>query len=232
MSIHDGHRERLRAKVKELGLERLQLHEQLEYILFFVIPRGDTNETAHRLLDRFVTLEGVLNAEPEELCKVEGVGPKAAQFLTALPSIFGIFARNEGKNKAPKLESLGDVIEYAKTYFYGRSTEAAYIFCLNSSYKLLEVIKFSDGVKGETFMFPTQVAKKALLSDASMVLVVHNHPDGNLKPSGSDVRLSRRIMAALSSLEITLLDSIVVSGNEHFSMREKGYIEPLNQEYK
>ena len=123
-------------------------------------------------------------------------------------------------------------MNFAKTYFYGALREAAYILCLNSSYKLTAVNKISDGIKGETYIFPSKVAKLALLENASIVAVVHNHPCGNLNPSHSDIILTRRMAAACQAVEVEFSDSIIIHGDKYFSLRERGYLDGLNKEYK
>ena len=133
MNVHSGHRSRLDKKVMEKGLEMLEPHEQLEHILFAVIPRGDTNALAHRLLERFMTVAGVLNADVEELMLIEGVGRRTAMFLTDLPQLLGIVERSVWADAPPKLRESEEVAEFVKTYFYGKLTEEIYVISLNSS---------------------------------------------------------------------------------------------------
>lgn len=232
MSLHDKHRARLDKKVEKFGLEMLEPHEQLEYILFAVIPRGDTNGTAHRLLDRFGTLSAVLNADADELETVEGVGHRLARFLTALPPMLGIVERSIKKNPPPRLSTLAEIVDFAKTYFYGKVTEAAYILSLNSSYRLLAVSKVSDGVGGETYIFPPKVVRQALRDNASVVVIIHNHPCGNINPSTNDIQMTRKLSAAFKAVDIIFADSVIISGDKYFSLYAKGYMEPISTEYK
>lgn len=224
-NTHEGHRARLDNKVKKFGFEMLETHEQLEYILFVAIPRGDTNAIAHRLLKRFNTLSGVLNADEHELVKVEGVGPRTAKFLNSLPLLLGIVERSIKKSPPPKLSTTKEIVDFAKTYFYGLMHEAAYIFSLNSSYRLLSINKISDGINGETYIFPSKVARQALLDEASVIVVVHNHPCGTVNPSQSDIMLSHRLVEACRAVEVVFADSIVISGENYFSLKEKGYLD-------
>ena len=226
MGENDGHRKRLDKKVSVFGLEMLEAHEQLEYLLFAVIPRGDTNRIAHRLLDRFMTISGVLNAPPEELEKIEGVGHRTALFLASLPPLLGIVERSTKENKPPRLFEWWEISEYLKTYFYGKLTETAYMISLNSAYRLLGISKISEGSHGETPIIVYNVVRQAIRDNATAVIVVHNHPCGNINPSFSDITLSKTLMDAFSVVGIELMDCVVVSGDECFSMREHGYIEP------
>lgn len=231
MSLHEEHRKRLDRKVNTFGLDMLEIHEQLEHLLFAVIPRGDTNELAHRLLERFRSVAGVINADPEELMTIEGVGKRTAMFLTSLPALLGIVQRGMTVGAPTQFENHEQIKDFVKSYFYGKLVEEAYLFSLNSSYRLLAVSKISSGISGETYIYPEKVARQALLDRASVGIVVHNHPCGKINPSVPDIKLSRALLDAFNSVGIELEDSIVVCNEEVFSMREKGYLEKICKEY-
>ena len=231
MSLHDEHRQRLDKRVREYGLDLLEDHEQLEYILYTVFPRGDTNELAHRLLDRFVTISGVLNAEVNELLSIDGIGPRAASFLTSLPAILGIVDRSRRVSVPPKLDTIEKTIDYVKTFFYGKLCEEVYMFCLNSAYRIICVSKISDGIAGEVYIHPSKAVKQALRVNASVVVIAHNHPGGKVNPSVGDVEVNHNLDRAFSAVEIVLADSIIVTENEHFSFREMGYMNVLCDGY-
>ena len=198
MSLHEEHRKRLDRKVNTLGLHLLEIHEQLEHLLFAVIPRGDTNELAHRLLERFRSVAGVINADPEELMEIEGVGKRTAMFLTSLPALLGIVQRGMTVGAPTQFKNHGQIKDFVKTYFYGKLVEEAYLFSLNSSYRLLAVSRISSGIRGETYIYPEKVARQALLDKASVGVVVHNHPCGDVKPSVDDIKLSRALLDAFN----------------------------------
>ncbi len=225
MSLHDKHRQRLDKKVREHGLDTLEAHEQLEHLLFAVIPRGDTNKIAHRLLDRYLTLSAVISADPEELETIKGVGPRTAMFLTSLPCLLGIVERAAQNDRPTELFNVQDIINFVRTFFYGRLTEAVYIFSLNSSYKILAVHKVSEGIAGEVQAFPAMMVKQAIRDNASAVLITHNHPGGEVKPSVADINLSQKLFKAFEAVGIEVRDNLVVGKNGCFSMREKGYLE-------
>jgi len=231
MSLHDGHRKRLDDKVTDRGLDFLKTHEQLEYILFTVIPRGDTNKIAHRLLDRFVSISGVLNAEVSDLMEVEGVGERTARFLTSLPAVLGIVERNSPRNTLPKLDTHEKIINYIKTFFYGKLCEEVYMFCLNSAYRLVAVRKISDGIAGEVYIHPSNVIRKALRVNAAAVVIAHNHPGGTINPSVGDIMMHDKLEKAFSAVEITLSDNVIVTEDGYFSLCEKGYANGLSENY-
>ncbi len=232
MSLHDGHRERLDKKVTEYGFETLAPHEQLEHILFAVIPRGDTNVIAHRLLDRFVTISGVMNADVEELMEIPGVGNRTAMFLTALPKLLGIVERDLIASAPPILDNMDSISEFVRTYFYGRLTESVYIFSLDSAYKLRACTKLSDGSQTDVFLPPVQAVKQAIRDNAAAVLVAHNHPCGTLKPSLGDMTLTAQLICAFESVDIEFLDSIVVAGGRCSSIKENYNWQNIVKEYK
>lgn len=231
MSNHNGHRKRLEQKVRERGLDMLAEHEQLEYILYAVFPRGDTNDLAHRLLDRFVTISGVINAEENELVEIEGIGHRAAAFLRSLPAILGIVKRNSLMEKSVKLDNIKDLIEYIQSFFYGKLREEVYLFSLNTAYRVLAVSRITYGIAGEVYLHPATAVKQALRDNAAVVIIAHNHPGGDVNPSVSDIMLNDKLADAFSAVEITFADSIIVSEDKYFSFREKGYMEMVSDSY-
>lgn len=227
MATHDEHRQRLDKKVRDYGLDALEKHEQLEYILYAVIPRGDTNQIAHDLLDKFYTLDGVLRAEPKELQEIEGVGYRTAMFLSTLTEILGAVERSVEVDKRPVLDSQDKIKKFVKTYFYAKLDEAFYILSLTAQKRLASVSKISEGDEGETPAYIKKVAKKAVMNDARHVILVHNHPCGNVNPSISDVRISNQFLVNFEALGIEFLDSIIVSGKQCCSLKEKEFLTRL-----
>ena len=234
MNENTGHRERLDKRVIEQDFEVLKEHEQLEHLLFAVIPRGDTNKIAHRLLEEYGSIVGVFNANPEELMKIEGVGRRTAMFLTSLPHLLGIVEHSITNHKPTIIKSTHDKVKFAKTYFYGKMVENAYIVSLSADYQFKRITRLSRGVgkENEAVLFVTDVVKQALCDGASIVFVVHNHPLGDVRPSASDIEITRKLYYAFEGLEIDFDDSIIISGNEYFSMKDKGYIDPAFLEFE
>lgn len=223
---HVGHRQRLDDKSNLIGFAFMEEHEQLEKILFAVIPRGNTNVIAHRLLEQCGSLYGVLTAEAEELTKVEGVGNRVAQFLHDLYAVLGCVERcmlRENQHKRyvdlSTTEAMG---KYAKTLFYGKLTEAFYMVSLNKKLQAYRFDKISDGNTDETPVYIQEVAKLALRTNAYSVLIAHNHPSGNLNPSQADIETTHALRRALDAVGISLLDHIIVGGGEFISLKQMG----------
>ncbi len=218
MNVHDKHRERLDKKVMEHGLELLEPHEQLEYLLYAVIPRGDTNKLAHNILERFKTISGAINASVDELLTVEGVGRSTARFLTSLPELLGIVERSILTDKPLKLDGYEKLANFVKTFFYGKLTESAYMLSMNSSFRLLSITRISEGVQGETAVYVPKVVRQALNDRASTVVIVHNHPCGLVNPSVADMELSKKLQKCFEMVDIDFFDSLIVSGNDVYSI--------------
>ena len=136
MSLHDGHRDRLRKRYMAEGLDHFTEVQVLELMLFYCIPRKDTNELAHRLLERFGSLSQVLDTRQEDLMQVEGIGENAALFLSLFPSV----ARYYDTNQASRVTVLKDVDEcgkYLLGYFKNRINETVFLLCLDAKRKVL-----------------------------------------------------------------------------------------------
>ncbi len=211
-NIHQGHRKRIDEKSRIMGFEFLEEHEQLEKLLFSVIPRGNTNEIAHNLLTAFGSLKGVLMAVVVSLKSVEGVGPRTAEFLHDLAPLLGIVERAiKNENRENILDSDEKIGEYVKTFFYGKSVESLYLFCISSANTIKRFDKVSEGTAYASDVSVSRVAKLAVLADAVAVILVHNHPGGKMEPSYADCMITREIDEALKVLGIQLRAHFIVS---------------------
>ncbi len=232
ISPHGGHRERVRKRFREEGLEHFEDHQVLELLLFYVIPRGDTNDIAHELLKQFGSLSAVLNAPIGELVRVPGIGEQAALFLTLMPQLVRRYQKDLSlrESRAPILNSVEAVSAYVQSLMLGRPEEAFYVLCLDVRCRLLKAVLISEGTSRETAVYPSKVAEAALRHRASSVIFVHNHPAGSLSPSSQDRQLTRRLVQALGPLSIRVLDHLIVAGEGVYSFAEQGipleYVSP------
>ena len=197
-------------------------HELLELALFYAIPRRDTNETAHRLLDQFGSLDRVLSAPEQELEKVEGVGQGAAVLLRLMGSI-GDRARRPGRE-----EKIVASVDQAGAYFLrlldGQRTEQLYQLCVDAKGKVLSCRMLSQGQANMTVLSLRQVVENALYSGADSVLLAHNHPSGVALPSQADIVVTRQVRDALAPLGIKLRDHIIVADRDYVSMAQSGLL--------
>ena len=222
MGIHDGHRQRKRQQFLQHGLDGFADHEVLELLLFYAIPRQDTNETAHRLLKKFGSLQGVFHASVEELGKVQGVGENAAAFLSLLPAAMRRVSLSGGEETI--LTSVNAAGAYFSRLLCGERREVLYLVCLDSKGKVLGCNRLSSGTVSAAPVSVREVVEVALRCDASRVLLGHNHPSGVALPSDEDRQITLQIRQALATMDIVLVDHIVVADGDFVSMAASGMI--------
>ena len=213
-SIHEGHRARLRERYARSGLDDFADHEILELLLTYVIPRVDVNQQAHALIGRFGSLSRVLDALPEELCEVDGIGPAAAQFLTMLPSSFRRYALDKCE-VGETMDTLNKIGEYLRALYTGVNFERVYLLLLDNSMRLIDCVHLADGSVNCSNVTVRRVAELALLKHASAVVLAHNHPRGLAIPSGADHQVTQTVESALETLGIPLLEHIIVTENRY-----------------
>ena len=222
MSLHDGHRQRKKQRFLQHGLDSFADHEVLELLLFYAIPRRDTNETAHRLLEHFGTRKGVLTASVEELQKVEGVGMSAAAFLHLLQAVGYRALRTAGDDTI--LNSVDSAGAYFQKLLRGERREVLYQVCLDAKGKVLSHKRLSSGTVSMAPVNVREVVENALYTDASGVLLAHNHPSGIALPSEDDRQITLQIRQALGTMGIELVDHIIVADNDFVSMAASGML--------
>lgn len=220
MGVHDGHRQRLKEQFLNCGVGSFKPHQLLELLLFYAIPRRDTNEIAHRLLDQFGSLQGVFRAGAEELCGVEGMGLGAAALIRLVGDISIITQQSETPDTVFK--SAEDVGAFFLDLLRGQKNELAYVACLDAKCKLLTCRCVSKGTVGNVSVSPRQVVEQAMYAGARSVVIAHNHPGGVAIPSKGDIYATGRIWKALNVLDIPLIDHIIVADNGYTSMVKSG----------
>ncbi len=218
--MHGGHRERMREKFLKHGPQILKDHELLELVLYYAIPRKNTNDTAHLLMERFGSLKNVLKADLRELQEVPGVGPSAAVLLKLLCAV-GDRADIPSPPKTP-VRSGEQVGEFFVHLLDGERREVLYLMCLDGKGKVLSCQTAAEGGVNVTAVSVRQVVDLALRSGASAVVLAHNHPSGVALPSRADQFMTKQVADALRPLGIRLLDHIVVADGDYVSMADSG----------
>lgn len=225
MSVHNGHRQRLRQRFLEEGLDHFDEIQVLELLLFYCIPRKNTNEIAHGLLERFGSVAQVMEAPVEELRKVSGMGENAAIFL----AIINAFGRYYQVNRVANTEILDDIEKcgaYLVPKFTGRRNETVFLLCLDAKCKILSCREVGEGSVNSAAVPIRRIVEMALGSNATSVVLAHNHPSGLAVPSGEDVQTTKRLATAMRSVEIELVDHIVVADGDFVSMVQSGLYIP------
>ena len=221
-SIHEGHRDRLKKRFLQQGLDEFTDIQALELLLFYSIPRQDTNPVAHNLLSRFGSLSQVLEAPAEELMQVEGIGEHSALLLRLINEM-GRYYLVDRAQRERVLPTIEDCARYLLPCFYGRTTETVFLLCLDAKCKVLCCREVGEGSINSAGISIRKIVETAIREGASTVVLAHNHPSGIALPSAEDIHTTRRIAAALQSVEVQLADHIVVADGDYVSMIQSGY---------
>ncbi|OQB23480.1 MAG: hypothetical protein BWY11_01779 [Firmicutes bacterium ADurb.Bin182] len=214
--MHEGHRARLRKSYIESGADVLEDHRLLELLLTFSIPRKDTNELAHLLIDRYGSLKAVLSADIRDIQAVEGIGENSAVLLNLAGDI--IRRIGMGRSESIKLKTASDAARHCIALLSRQKYEAMYVLSLDKNKKLLHADKISSGTLGETVIYPRLVIECALRHHAYSVILAHNHPSGGVTPSKDDIQTTSRISEALGAIGIRLEDHIITGGDRAYSI--------------
>lgn len=225
MSMHTGHRQRLKEQFLKNGLDGFTEFQVLELLLFYCIPRIDTNPIAHRLIQKFGSLDQVLEASATELMEVEGVGENAATFLTLLTetSRYYLVRRNE---KVKVLTTVAECGHYMLPFFHGRRNETVFLLCLDAKCKVIACRNLGEGSVNSASVPIRRIVETALMCKAVSVVLAHNHPSGLALPSHEDVMSTQRTAAALAAVEITLVDHIIVADDDFVTLAQSGRYRP------
>lgn len=221
--MHEGHRERLKSRFREEGLDSFNQHQVLELLLFYTIPRRNTNDIAHSLINRFGSLSGVLDAGYEHLTKEAGLSPNTATFLSLLPDLCRRYLNDKWGDK-PQLNSTSKAGEYVKTLFHGRPYEAFYIICLDAQNQVNHAALVHEGTIDSAQIYPRLIVEAALRHKAASVILAHNHPGGSLQPSSADLDATKKIKSACETIQVSVVDHIIVAGEKYFSFADRSLI--------
>lgn len=217
--IHTGHRQRVRKEFLTRGTEGWPDHRMLEILLFYAIPKGDVNPLAHELVDRFGSLSGAMDALPEELTKVSGVGEYTATLLKLIPAMMGRYLEQRTE-PGSIIHTAAEAGHELAPYFYGARNEMAYVLCLDAKEKRLGVRKISEGNNTNSDVTIRRVAEECMALRASYCYLAHNHVSGVALPSPEDMNTTGVVRAALEPLGVGLLDHLIFVDGDLVSVRE------------
>ena len=224
--VHTGHRARLKNRVRKYGLESLAEHEILEFLLYPFIPRRDTNPIAHALLDTFGSLKNVLNRDEADLAAISGMTANAALYLHAVPDVFSAYVLSE---KSAKMSGTAECAEYAIARIGRKKEEHFLTLYLSDACRVLKSEDVSAGKKGSVSIDRDNVVSTAVRCGAKYVVLAHNHPNGVLAPSDTDIDATNRIVQALGVVNVSLADHLIVSEDGYYSMNlHKDLVQPVD----
>lgn len=214
-----GHRERLREKFQKAGAEGLHDYELLELLLTYALPRKDVKPIAKALLDRFGGLAGVLDASQRELEEAEGLGPISATLIRLVKELCVTYLAERMKRK-DLLSSPQAVVDFARAKLAGLPHEAFMVIYLNTKNEVIEYEVIHEGTVDRAVVYPRRIVEAALAYHAVGLILAHNHPSGHPQPSEEDQRLTHTVAEAARTVDIRVLDHIIVGKNGYFSFRE------------
>ncbi len=218
-AIHTGHRGRVKEEFLTRGIEGWPDHRVLELLLFYAIPQGDVNPLAHELIDRFGSLDGALDALPEELMKVKGMGEHSVTLLKLIPAVTGRYL--EGRTgPGVIIHTAAEAGHVLAPYFYGARNETVYVLCLDAKEKLLGVQRISEGNNANSDVTIRRVAEECLALRASFCYLAHNHVSNIALPSPTDMNTTDVIRTALEPLGVKLVDHLVFADGDLVSIQE------------
>jgi len=219
---HD-HRARLRAKFDEVGPQALADYELLELFLFRTIPRIDTKPLAKALLEKFGTLAGVLGAPVQRIAEVRGAGAAVAQDLKLVQAMLERAHRAELKQR-PIISSWSALLSYCRTAMAHEPREQFRVLFLDAKNQLIADEVMNEGTVDHAPVYPREIARRALELSAASVILVHNHPSGDPKPSAADIAITRDIVAATGAVNVKVHDHLIIGRNGESSFKTLGLL--------
>lgn len=213
-----GHRKRIKEKYEKSGIDGWLDYEVLELALSYTIPRKDTKPIAKELISRFKTINGVLDSDRKELRTVTGISDHTALFLKLLKDV-AILYLEKGIHNRDLLSSPQVVYDYLKASLKGAVDEEFKTLFLDSRNQIIAVETLKTGTVNRSVVYPRKIVERALYNHAAGVIIAHNHPAGTLQPSQDDRGVTKAIKEALKTVDITLLDHIIIGSNDYYSFR-------------
>ncbi len=215
-NIHSGHRERIRKRYIDHGLDNFEDHQVLELLLFYCIPMRDTNELAHRLIKEYGNISLLFDAHPLDLVKRCNISESTAVLISMIPSLSKLYSIKKWGEKV-MLDSTNKAGEYITKLFLDKLVETLYIICLNTQHCVIHTEVMSEGNYVETPLYPRKFIDAALKVGAVKVIIAHNHPSGDISPSKADINATTALKEAFKAVEIDLIDHIIVGGPKFYS---------------
>ena len=224
MGAHDGHRQRLKSEFLARP-DSFPDHKLLELLLFYANPRSDTNPLAHELMDRFGSLSGVLDATPDELMKLRGVGEHAAVLLKAVKELSGRYLTSRTQMDHIARTSR-DYYQLLRPYFFGARNETLCLLCLDGKRKVLGIRRLGEGNVNAVAITTRLIAEAALALNASAVVLAHNHVSGIAFPSEDDIATTNSLAPLLARMGVELVDHLIFVDDDMVSLRDSRFLRP------
>ena len=227
---NQGHRERIREKFFNNGIDGFAEYEILELLLTYCIPRKDTKPIAKELLNKFKSLDNVFKADFDKLFAIDGLGKNSIAFLKLIGDLPSIIYKDELKNKklinkeTLKISNKDILLKYLRNKIGYEEIEKFYVIYLSSSNEVIEFEENSTGTLDRSSVYPREIYKRVISLNAKSIILAHNHPSDNITPSKSDIELTNEIAKGLKNFGALLIEHIIITKNSYFSFLEEGLI--------
>ena len=216
-AVHDGHRNRMRERFCQNGFEGMHDHEILEMLLYYSVPRVDTNPLAHKLIDNFGTLRGVLEASLDQIQMVDGVTYNSAVLIKMILPLFNRYRVQLGEKK--KINTIVECGKIFCDYYSGMTTERVTMMCIDSACKILAFEPVCDGDVASCVINCRRLVEIVLkYPTATAVIIAHNHPGGLALPSKDDVTSTNELVKLMQNMSISIIDHFIVAGDDYVSL--------------
>ncbi len=219
----EGHRQRLRERFLESGLNGFHDYEVIELLLTLGTPRKDCKDAAKAALKKFKTLQGVLEASTDDLCELNGIGPKNSLGLKLIKAVSDRFLEKKLIDKNP-VNNSKELFEYLYHSIRDKAREYFKIIFLDSKNRVLSTETHSKGTLTASSVYPREVVYSALRHKAAALIFAHNHPSGDPQPSAEDIGITRQLVFAGLVMGITVHEHIIIGDNCYFSFADHGHI--------
>ena len=227
---NQGHRERIREKFLNNGIDGFAEYEILELLLTYCIPRKDTKPIAKELLNKFKSLDNVFKADLDKLSAIDGLGKNSVAFLKLIGDLPSIIYKDDLKNKklidkeTLKISNKDILLKYLRNKIGYEEIEKFYVLYLSSSNEVIEFEENSVGTLDRSSVYPREIYKKIINLNAKSIILAHNHPSDNITPSKCDIDLTNEIAKGLKNFGALLIEHIIITKNSYFSFLEEGLI--------
>jgi DNA repair protein RadC len=225
-----GHRKRLREKFLKSGLAGFHDYEIVELLLSLGTPRKDCKVPAKEALKRFQTLRGVMEASPDDLQEIEGIGNHSAFGIKLVKEVASEYLKAKALEK-PFFGSSREIFNYLYHSMRGLKREVFKVIYLNSQNQIIDTVDLSKGTVNSSSVSPREVIEGAIRNNAVSIIFVHNHPSGNPEPSESDRGLTRELVYAGRTMRLRILDHIIIGDDKYYSFAGDGLIKEYETDF-
>ena len=220
--LHRLHRQRVRASFRENGFKGFHEHNILEMLLFYGIPRVDTNETAHRLINAFGSFHAVFDADFEQLLTVPGIGIEAATLIKFFPAVFKAYELSKNTEKTTILDSES-AERYLSGFFKGATSEILVVLLLDGQGSVIRHVEFTQYMVDEVGADLSSIVRLALLNNAKGIVLAHNHVNGFANPSNNDIEFTENLIKQCNTVNVAVCEHIIFANNDvcHLSKNKR-----------